>query len=101
MFRLPDYEVVIHIRQNLFGEQLENKILSETATYVLDESTEYQGVKDYHWSFSSWNEAVEAAEKLKKYIDNPNLLVLRAMANYDSSIKPITFILPVSNHQKT
>jgi hypothetical protein len=91
MFKLPDYEVVIHIRQNPFGEQLEKEILSETAAYVLDESTEYHGVKDYHWSFSSWNEAVEAANKLKKYIDNPNLLLLRAKANYDASIKSIAF----------
>jgi len=41
-FRLPDYEVMIHIQYNDFGKKLENEILSETLLYELDESTEYQ-----------------------------------------------------------
>ncbi len=44
MFRLPDYEVIVHIWYNDFGKKLENDILSEASSYELDESTEYQGV---------------------------------------------------------
>jgi len=51
--RLPDYEVIIHIQYNSFGKKLEDQILLETKSYKLDESTEYQGRKDYHWSFKT------------------------------------------------
>jgi hypothetical protein len=85
----PDFEVLIHLQYNDFGKMLENKILLETASYVLAESTEYQGVKDYHWSFKTWEEAVSAANALKKYCDNPNVILLKAKANYNIDIEPI------------
>ena len=90
MFRLPDYEVVAHILYNDFGKRLENEILSEASSYELDESTEYQGAKDYHWAFASWEEAVKAGEKLKKFVNNPNLWLLRVKANYNDAIESIT-----------
>ena len=95
MFRLPDYEVVVHILYNDFGKKLENDILSESSSYALDESTEYQGTKDYHWAFTSWEEAVKAGERLKKFINNPNLWLLRVKANYDNTIETITHKEPV------
>ena len=90
MFRLPDYEVIVHILYNDFGKKLENDILSEASSYELKESTEYQDVKDYHWEFASWEEAVKAGEKFKKYVNNPYLRILRVKANYDDTIEPIT-----------
>jgi len=89
--RFPDFEVLIHIQYNDFGKMLENKILLETASYILEESTEYQGVKDFHWSFNTWEEAVSAANSLKKFCENPNLILLKAKANYKTEIEPIIF----------
>lgn len=88
--RLPDYEVIVHIKRNSFSEKLEKEILLVASTYYLEESTEYHGVKDYHWAFESWDEAVKAGEELKRFINNPNLSLLRVKANYDGSITPIT-----------
>jgi hypothetical protein len=88
-FKLPDYEVLIHIKYNEFGKKLVDKILAETVSYVLDESTEYQGVIDFHWAFESWDDAVQAGELLKKFCPNPNLLLLKIKANYNEGIKPI------------
>ena len=85
-FKLPDYEVMIHIQYNDFGKKLENEILSETLLYELDESNEYQGRKDFHWAFGSWDEAVRAGEMLRKFCDNPNLLLLKVKANYNENI---------------
>ena len=85
-FKLPDYEVMIHIQYNKFGKKLENEILLETLLYELDESTEYQGIKDFHWAFGSWDEAVRAGEILRKFCDNPNLLLLKVKANYNENI---------------
>ena len=64
--------------------------MRETASFELDESAEYQGVKDYHWAFPSWSEARAAGERLRKYVGNPNLLILRVKANYDESIEAIS-----------
>lgn len=89
--RLPEFEVIIHMLYNDFGKILENKVLLETASYVLDGSTEYQGMKDFHWSFKTWEEAVSAANALKKFCENPNLILLKAKANYKTNIKPIIF----------
>ena len=48
VLRLPDYEVIIHIKVNQFSKHLEKEIESLTATFDLEESTEYKGYKDYH-----------------------------------------------------
>jgi len=87
--RLPEYEVSVHIRYNEFGKKLEKDLLMATSTYVLDASTEYQGVKDFHWTFESWQEAVRAGENLKEFVNNPNLLLLLVKANNNETIKPI------------
>jgi hypothetical protein len=89
--RFPDFEVLIQIEYNYFGKMLENKILIETASHILTESTEYQSIKDFHWSFKTWEEAVFAANALKKFCENPNVILLKAKANYNTDIKPIIF----------
>ncbi len=89
--RLPDYEVLIHMRYNDFGKSLEEKILGETASYELDESIEDQGMKSFHWGFDTWEEAVTAINALKKFSENPNLILLKAKANYDTNIEPIIY----------
>ena len=52
------------------------------------ESFESDGVLDMHWGFDLWDEAVLFSEKLKRFVDNPNLILLKAinMKNRDSSI---------------
>lgn len=87
--KLPDYEVIIHLQYNSFGKRLEGEILLDTANYELDESTEHQGIKDFHWTFKSWNEAVAAGEILKKYCNNPNLILLKVKANNSKLYEPI------------
>lgn len=90
MFRLPDYEVVIHILVNEFSTGLAKEIESISREFELDESTELKGVRDYHWTFETWEAAVAAGEKFKHLIPNPNLLMLRVKTNYDLTIKPIS-----------
>ena len=89
VLRLPDYEVMIHIKVNQFSKHLEKEIESLTATFDLEESTEYQGYKDYHWEFRTWEDAVLAGEKLKYLVTNPNLIMLKVKANYNHELKPI------------
>jgi len=90
-FKLPDYEVIIHIKVNQFSTHLEKEIESLTATYDLEDSTEDQGHRDYHWEFKTWEDAVSAGESLKHLVVNPNLIMLKVKSNCNSSIKPILY----------
>lgn len=89
LFKLPDYEVLIHIKVNEFSKHLENEIESLTATFDLEDSTQDQGHKDYHWEFKTWDEAVSAGESLKHLVTNPNLIMLKVKSNCHAEIKPI------------
>lgn len=90
MFRLPEYEVVIHIMVSEFSANLAAEIEAISKEFELDESTEHNGRRDYHWTFASWDAAVAAGDKLKHLVPNPNLLLLRVKTNYDSTIRPIS-----------
>jgi hypothetical protein len=90
VLRLPEYEVLIHIKVSEFSKHLEKEIESLTATFYLKESSEDQGYRDYHWEFKTWEEAVSAGESLKHLITNPNLIMLKVKANYHPEIKPIS-----------
>lgn len=60
---------------------MEKEIESLTATFDLEESTQDQGYKDYHWEFKTWEDAVSAGEKLKHLITNPSLIKLKVKSN--------------------
>jgi hypothetical protein len=90
VLRLPDYEVVIHISVNEFSAALAREIETIAKNFELDESTEHDGRRDYHWTFKSWDDSVAAGEKFKHPVSNPNLLMLRVKTNYDLTIKPIS-----------
>jgi len=89
--RLPDYEVVLHIQYNSFGKKLEEQILSDTESYELDESTEYEGRKDFHWAFKTWGEALAAGNVLRKYCHNPSLLLLKVKTNKQTNQEPVIY----------
>ena len=90
MLRLPDYEVVIHILLNDFSKDLAKEIELTAREFELEDSTEYKGVRDYHWTFKKWDDAIAAGEKFKHLVKNPNLIMLLVKANYDSTIKAIS-----------
>jgi len=89
--KLPDYEVIILLHYNEFGKKLEKDIFSESSSFKLNESCEYQEEKDLHWEFQTWDEAVQAGEFLNKFCSNPNLLLLKVKANYNEEIQPIVY----------
>ena len=87
MDKLPDYDVIAWLYFNEFGKKLADEILSsvEILSY---ESFESQGVLDMHWGFDDWEEAVHFSKKLKRFIENPNLILLKAsnLKNIEASI---------------
>ena len=90
-FRLPEYEVIIHIKVSKFSKNLEREIESLTAEFELEESTGDSAYRVYHWKFNTWEEAVSASEHLKRLVTNPNLVLLKVRANYHPEIQPIFY----------
>jgi hypothetical protein len=91
ILKLPDYEVIMHIKVSEFSKHLEKEIESLTATFDLEESTELQDYKDYHWEFKNWEDAVSAGENLKHLVTNPNLIMLKVKSNCNPELKPIFY----------
>ena len=87
MLKLPDYDVIVWLYASKFGEKLEAEILS-SIDMTPYESFESGGVLDIYWGFETWDDAVNFSEKLKKFIDNPNLIFLKAsnLKNNETSI---------------
>jgi hypothetical protein len=87
MLKLPDYDVIVWLYSNEFGKKLAEEILS-SVDIIPYESFESDGILDMHWGFIYWKEAVHFSEKLKRFIDNPNLILLKAsnLKNISASI---------------
>ena len=87
MSKLPDCDVIVWLYTNEFGKKLEEEILSNI-DIIPYESFESDGVLDMHWGFDTWDEAVNFSMKLKRFINNPNLIFLKAsdLKNIEASI---------------
>jgi hypothetical protein len=87
MYKLPDYDVIVWLYSNEFGKKLEDEILS-SVDIIPYESFESDGVLDMHWGFDDWEGAVHFSKQMKKFVDDPNLILLKAsnLKNMDASI---------------
>ena len=87
MDKLPDYDVIVWLYSNKFGKKFAEEILS-SVNIMPYESFESDGVLDMHWGFDDWQEALHFSKKLKKFINNPNLILLKAsnLKDIDASI---------------
>ena len=87
MFKLPDYDVIVWLHTNEFGKKLAEEILS-SIDIIPYESFESDGVLDMHWGFDDWEEAVHFSTRLKRFINNPSLILLKTsnLKNIDASI---------------
>ncbi len=89
MFKLPEFEVTVHIDINEFSQKIETQINHLSKNHELRQSTEYCGRRDYHWAFNSWNDAVLFGDNLKVIANNPNCILIEVYANYDENIESI------------
>jgi hypothetical protein len=82
MFRLPDFSVVVWLRRTEEFAVLKAQLL-DAAVAEPYESTEYQGMVDFHWGAASFDEAKRLADALKEIALRPELDVLRVMSRVD------------------
>ena len=90
MFELSEYEIIIWIDYNAFGEKLEKKILPIMQNLEIYEEIEREGRKVSHWTIPTWEETLTIGDKLKQFTENPNIIFLKLKANNNSSIQDIT-----------
>jgi hypothetical protein len=79
---LPDFSVVVWLRKTDKFSALRAQVL-ETAMSEPYESTEYQGMVDFHWSAANLSEAKKIAEALKSAALHPELVLLHIMSRVD------------------
>jgi hypothetical protein len=80
--RLPDFSVVVWLRKTARFEMLKSEVLCAAMTEPY-ESTEYQGMVDFHWSATNLPEAKRLAEALKSAARHPELVLLQVMSRVD------------------
>jgi hypothetical protein len=80
--RLPDFSVIVWIRKNDNFQTLRSELLS-AAGVEPNETTEYQGMVDFHWGMTNIIDARRLAEKLQIVSKRPEVVVLRIMSFVD------------------
>ncbi len=88
MFRLPTYDVVLWywVTPETIGYR---ERLIKAAEKPPSEATEYQGMQDMHWGSENEAEARAILEKLKPFIFDPNIVLLR-LGSSREDFEPIT-----------
>lgn len=76
-----EFVVVMWLRLNESAADLTEKI-TQLEPFEPFESTEYEGVRDFHWKFADQKEAEALISSLKELSEAPEVLVLR-LTNYD------------------
>jgi hypothetical protein len=80
--RFPDFSVVVWLRKTDRFMALKSELLRAAVTEPY-ESTEYQGMVDFHWSAANLPEAKKLAEALRSAAEHPELVLLRIMSRVD------------------
>ena len=80
--RLPDFSVVVWLRKTDKFAALKSQVLA-AAKIEPYESTEYQGMVDFHWSTTNLSEAKKLVEALKVVAQHSELVLLQIMSRVD------------------
>jgi hypothetical protein len=81
-FRLPDFSVIVWIQKHEGFPTLRSQLITAVGAQPY-ESTEYQGMVDFHWRAGNLNEAKTIAESLKSAARHPELVLLHIMSRVD------------------
>jgi hypothetical protein len=88
VFRLPTYDVVLWYWVNPKTAGYREKFIDAAKSYP-SEATECQGMQDMHWGTEKEAEAKAILERLKPFISDPNIVLLR-LGSTREDFEPIT-----------
>jgi hypothetical protein len=89
MFRLPTYDVTLWYWINPETTGYRERFIKAAEAFP-SEATEYQGMQDMHWGTEKEAEAKAILEKLKPFISDQNVVLLR-LGSFREDFKPITY----------
>jgi hypothetical protein len=84
VFQLPKFAVVVWLRKTASYQAAHDELL-EVAAEEPYESTEYQGMVDYHWGFDRMAQADRFANSLRAVAEKPDVVVLRIQSRDDAT----------------
>ncbi len=76
MPRLPPFDVEVWVKKTDAFAALRDELIGLAAD-APDESTEYEGMVDFHWGFDNLEEAESVAEAMTVLRERPELVFLR------------------------
>jgi hypothetical protein len=82
-------EIIVWLRKTGSFPELRTKLLG-VAGDEPDELTDYQGMVDFHWSFSHLADAERMASTLAPLTSWPELVLLR-LSDYDNLDRSVTY----------
>ncbi len=80
--RLPDFSVVVWIKKNENFSTLRSKVLAAAGADPY-ESTEYQGMVDFHWGMNNIGDARKLADALRIVSQQPEVVLLKITSLVD------------------
>jgi hypothetical protein len=80
--RLPDFSVVVWIKKNENFLALRSEVLSAAGADPY-ESTEYQGIVDFHWGMNNMGDARKLADALSIASQRPEVVLLKITSLVD------------------
>ena len=86
---LAKFEVIVWIRKTDTFLALRDELLGRAGDEP-DESTDYEGMVDFHWGFTKLPDAERMASALGPLTSRPELVLLR-LSNYDNLDASVTF----------
>lgn len=74
--RVPPFDVVVWVKKTDDFPELRDELIGLPVTEP-DESTDYQGMVDFHWGFATYAEADSLAAVFAVLCDRPEIVLLR------------------------
>ena len=84
MFQLPKFSVIIWVKKTHEFEAIRKDLISLAGDEHF-ESTEYEGMVDFHWGFKEHAKAKQFAESLREISKRSEIVLLRVSSHDDAS----------------
>ncbi len=95
IFQLPKFSVIIWVRKTDEFEAIRNDLISLVGDEPF-ETTEYEGIVDFHWGFKEHAKAKQIADSLKEISKRSEIVLLRV-----SSLDDATASFSVKDERRT
>lgn len=95
IFQLPKFSVIVWVRKTDEFEAIRNDLISLVGDEPF-ETTEYEGMVDFHWGFKEHVKAKQIADSLREISKRSEIVLLRV-----SSLDDATASFSVKDERRT